>query len=109
MEFSNRDYTIKIFPTKTYSFLQRKISTYDPQNVDEILRQSKTSMHSPENMDEILHQRKTSMHSPQNADEILHQRKTSTQRPQNVEKMPYLHKKRQPQRAAFSLYLSGRN
>ena len=91
MEFSNRDYTIKIFPTKTYSFLQ-----------------SKTSMHSPENMDEILHQRKTSMHSPQNVDEILHQRKTSTQRPQNVEKMPHLHKKGSLI-GLPSLYLSGRN
>ena len=31
-----------IFPTKTYSFLQRKTSTYGPQNVDKILHQLHT-------------------------------------------------------------------
>ena len=80
------------FPTQTYSFLQRKISMHSPQNVEEIPLQHKISTYSPENMDEILLQCKTSTYNPQNVDKILHQ-----------------HKKRQPHRAAFSLYLSGRN
>jgi hypothetical protein len=76
---------------------------HNTQNMEKILHQCKISMHSPQNVDKILHQHKISTYSPENMDEILLQCKTSTQRPQNVEKMPHLHKKRQPHRAAFCL------
>ena len=76
-----------IFPTQTYSFLQRKTSMHNPQNMEKILHQCKISMHSPQNVDKILHQHKISTYSPENMDEILLQCKTSTQRPQNVEEM----------------------
>ena len=65
-----------IFPTQTYSFHQRKISTYSPQNVDKILLQCKTSTYGPQNVEEILHQRKTSTYGPQNVEGIPHQQHT---------------------------------
>ena len=77
-----------IFPTQTYSFLQRKTSMHNPQNMDKILHQHKISTYSPENMDEILLQCKTSTYNPQNVDKILHQHKISTYSPENMDEIP---------------------
>ena len=95
-----------IFPTKTYSFHQRKISTHNPQNMEKILHQRKTSTYSPQNVDEILLQCKTSTYNPQNVDEIPCQRKTSMHNPQNMEEIPLqLHTKKGSHNGLPSLFI----
>jgi hypothetical protein len=97
------------FPTNTYSLQRAQNIHAETLYRGRKLHQRKTSTQRPQNVEKMHHQRKISTQNPQIMEEIPHQPKTSTQNPQNVEKMPHLHKKRQPQRAAFSLYLSGRN